>query len=69
MEFKVVTELNTIDEQLKKLNQTFTVENGELDLNENVMWMNHPDAIEHGRNKMLQLKLAKEIGFSVPDTS
>ncbi len=35
---------------------------------DNVLWMNHPEAIERGRNKMFQLKLAKEIGFSVPDT-
>lgn len=33
-----------------------------------VLWMNHPESIEIGRNKMLQLKLAEEIGFSIPDT-
>jgi glutathione synthase/RimK-type ligase-like ATP-grasp enzyme len=34
----------------------------------NILWMNHPDAIENGRNKMLQLRLAEDIGFLVPDT-
>lgn len=35
---------------------------------DDVLWMNHPTAIEYGRNKMVQLGLAEQVGFCVPDT-
>jgi glutathione synthase/RimK-type ligase-like ATP-grasp enzyme len=34
----------------------------------NCKWMNNPKSIEMAQDKLLQLQVAKSIGFSVPDT-
>lgn len=33
-----------------------------------VLWMNHPNANRHARNKLLQLRMAVGLGFAVPET-
>lgn len=36
---------------------------------ENVLWANNPEKTYKAENKILQLKYAKEIGFSIPNTT
>ena len=36
--------------------------------NDSTLWVNHPDARHTARNKAVQLAVAREIGFSIPDT-
>lgn len=36
---------------------------------EDVFWLNNPYAMERARKKMVQLRLAQEIGFTVPRTT
>ena len=31
-------------------------------------WLSHPKNVYHAENKLLQLKIAQEIGFQIPDT-
>jgi hypothetical protein len=35
---------------------------------EPVLWLNHPLANQHARNKLLQLRLASRLGLAVPET-
>ena len=44
-----------------------TLEGGLLAL-EPAIWVNHPYANRAARNKLLQLRLASELGFAVPET-
>jgi glutathione synthase/RimK-type ligase-like ATP-grasp enzyme len=42
--------------------------NGLYSLLDNVLWVSYPDRIQIGENKLLQLRVAKELGFAIPRT-
>jgi len=37
-------------------------------INKEALWVNHPLSYEVAKNKLYQLKIAKEVGFSIPST-
>lgn len=58
-------DLTTI-EQLYRTQWTAFIKN--LVYFENVLWMNNPTMTYKAENKLLQLKVAKELGLHIPDT-
>lgn len=63
--------LNGVDESyrsyMKEQWQLFT-EILLASIKDNVRWVNHPLAIESGKNKLRQLRVAREVGFDIPET-
>ena len=42
--------------------------NGLYSLLNEALWVSHPDRLHIGENKLLQLRTAKELGFTIPST-
>lgn len=50
-----------------RLNRTVLVEQL-YDLLPNAIWISHPHAVRRAENKILQMQIARELGFSIPET-
>ena len=55
-----------VEEQLKRSQWSAFIRN--LIIIDKAVWMNHPVATYRAENNLYQLKIAKECGFSVPET-
>lgn len=56
----------TLEEQLYRSQWSSFIRN--LIVFDNAKWINHPVSTYRAENKMFQLKVAKDVGLSIPDT-